>query len=47
LSNRELKRISDERVALVTAGGSGMGADAAAYVTGQNFRIDGGLTRSV
>ena len=65
------------RVALVTAGGSGMGAacarrlaaevpmgrhgsvdeiaatvaflvsDGAGYITGQNLRVDGGLTRSV
>ncbi|WP_349371005.1 hypothetical protein [Salinarimonas sp.] len=43
--------LPDHKVALVTAGGSGMGADAsrrlAAYMTGQNLRLDGGLTRSL
>ncbi len=43
-------------VALVTAAGRGMGAartaaillsEEAGYVTGQNLRVDGGLTRSV
>ena len=29
----------DERVAVVTAGGG--------YITGQNIRVDGGITRSV
>ncbi len=33
-----------EKVAIVTAGGSGMGAG---YITGQNLRVDGGITRSV
>lgn len=65
-----------DKVALITAGGSGMGAaaarrlaripmrrygrteeiadtiaflasDGAGYITGQNIRVDGGITRSV
>ena len=44
-----------EKVALVTAGGSGMGAaaarrlaaDGAGCITGQNIRVDGGVTRAV
>lgn len=42
-----------DQVAIVTAGGSGMGAvaarrlAAAGYITGQNIRVDGGVTRSV
>ena len=44
--------MAEDKVALVVGGGSGMGADAArklaaGYITGQNIRIDGGITRSV
>jgi NAD(P)-dependent dehydrogenase (short-subunit alcohol dehydrogenase family) len=49
--------MSEGKVAIITAGGSGIGAGAArrlaadgfhvAYITGQNIRIDGGITRHV
>ena len=38
--------MSAEKVAIVSAGGSGMGAGAGC-ITGQNIRVDGGSTRSV
>lgn len=36
--------MAESPVALVVAGGSRIGAS---YVTGQNLRVDGGLTQSV
>lgn len=39
--------MSDEKVAPVTAGESGMGADAARCLAADGLRIDGGRTRAV
>ena len=36
--------MSARKVAIVTAAGGGMGAG---YITGQNLRVDGGITRGV